>query len=211
MRRSRISGGSEEGYQEVRPLHSLRQRSLTPDSKRDGLEKAVYRIEQAIKKSKTSDSHSEGDHDTQHLRTLLADAQGLLPRQLPNETEPPSHHQKTNSQDHGQLHQHNQFRPSLPGTDLSVIRNSDDNFEVDDAENPLQLLARASDLSAPPNKTLYTPNHSSVSQTRNVNVKTELELQTFFGPYRPSLDVGSDIDPVDMGLVTEDEAAMLFQ
>jgi hypothetical protein len=184
---------------------------LTPNSKRDGLEKAVYRIEQAIKKSRTSDNQSEEDHDTQHLRTLLAGAQGLLPRQLSNGTELSSHHQETNSQDQGQLQPQNQFRQALSGRDLSVIQGSGDNFEVDDAENPLQLLARASDLSAPPNQTSYTSNLSSLSQTRNPNVGTDLELQTFFGPFRPSLDVGPDIDPVDMGLVTEDEAATLFQ
>ena len=37
------------------------------------------------------------------------------------------------------------------------------------------------------------------------------ELQAFFGPFRPSLDVGPDIDPIDMGLATEVEANTLFQ
>jgi hypothetical protein len=37
------------------------------------------------------------------------------------------------------------------------------------------------------------------------------ELQAFFGPFRPSLDVGTDIDPIDLGLATEEEANTLFQ
>jgi hypothetical protein len=184
---------------------------LTFLSKREGLEKAVYQIEQAIKRSKTGDHQSEGDQDTQHLRTLLNEAQGLLPRQLVNGAESSYLHQKTASQDHGLLHQQNQFGQPLPGTDLSVIQASDDNFEVDDAENPLQLLARASDLSGPPNQASYTTNRSSLSQTRISNFGADPELQAFFGPFRPSLDVGSDIDPIDMGLVTEDEANTLFQ
>jgi hypothetical protein len=42
-------------------------------------------------------------------------------------------------------------------------------------------------------------------------VVADPELQAFFGPFRPSLDVGSDIDPIDMGLATEVEANTLFQ
>lgn len=211
MHCARISGGTEEGHQEVGPYHPLRTRDLTSASKRDGLEKAVYRIEQAIKKSKTSDNQSEGDHETEHLRSLLAEAQGLLPRRLANGTEPSPRHQKSNGQNQGQLDHQNQFRQALSEPNISIIQGSDDNFEVDDAENPLQLLARASDLSAPPNHASYAPNISSLSQSRTPNIGPDLELQAFFGPFRPSLDVGSDIDPVDMGLVTEDEAVMLFQ
>jgi hypothetical protein len=209
--RPRISGGPEEGHQEVRRFASLYLRILTFASKRDGLEKAVYQIEQAIKRSKTGDHLSEGDRDAQHLRTLLNEAQGLLPRQSVNGAESSFSHQKSPGQDQGLLHQQHQFGQPLPGTDISVIQSSDDNFEVDDAENPLQLLARASDLSGPPNQTSYTTNRSSFSQTRSPNVGSDPELRAFFGPFRPSLDVGSDIDPIDMGLVTEDEANTLFQ
>lgn len=175
------------------------------------MEKAVYQIEQAIKKSKTGDHQPEGDRDTQQLRTLLNEAQGLIPRQLKNGEEPTFHHHKTNSQGQGLLRQQNQFGQPLPGTELPAIETSDENFEVDDAENPLQLLARASDLSAPPNQATYTPNRSSFSNARNSNVGPDLELRAFFGPFRPSLDVGPDIDPIEMGLVTEDEANTFFQ
>ena len=209
VHRAGISRGPEEGNQEVKPSLYLRERVLTSHSKRDGLEKAVYRIEQALKKSKNSDQ-SDGDQDTRRLRNLLDEAQGLLPRQLPNGTGSSFSHHKLHSQDRGQQNQQNQYGQAMSGADTTVIQGPDDNFEVDDAENPLQLLARASDLSAPPNQVSYTANISS-SQTRNPNVGKDHELQTFFGPFRPSLDIGSDIDPVDMGLVTEDEATTLFQ
>jgi hypothetical protein len=211
VHRSGVSSGPEEGNQKVKPSLSVREHVLTSGSKRDGLEKAVYRIEQALKKSKSSDNQSDVDRDNQHLRSLLDEAQGLLPKQSSNGAQPSLHHQKIHSQDRGQLHQQNQFGQTLSGTDLSVIPGPDDNFEVDDAENPLQLLARASDLSGPPNKTSYTANLSPSSQSRNPSVGRDPELQTFFGPFRPSLDIGSDIDPIDMGLVTEDEATTLFQ
>jgi len=181
------------------------------NSKRDGLEKAVYQIEQAIKRSKTGEHHSEGDEEAQHLRSLLNEAQGLLPRQLPNGSVTSTGHQRTSSQDQSLLHQQNQYGSALPGTNLAVLQTSDDNFEVDDAENPLQLLARASDLSAPPHQASYIANYSSLSQSRNPNVANDPELQAFFGPFRPSLDVGTDIDPIDLGLATKEEANTLFQ
>ena len=184
---------------------------LTDNSKRDGLEKAVYQIEQAIKRSKTGEHRSEGDQDVQHLRSLLNEAQGLLPRQLPNGLDPSFRHQRTPSQDQSVLHQQNQYGSALPATNLAVLQPSDENFEVNDAENPLQLLARASDLSALPNQTSYTVSHSSLSQTRNPTMASDPELQAFFGPFRPSLDVGTDNDPIDLGLATEEEANTLFQ
>ena len=84
-----------------------------------------------------------------------------------------------------------------------------DNLDVDDAENPLQLLARASDLSVPPSQPSSGPRsfgslHSRMDSTQ------DYDLKLFFGPFRPSLDVGEDIDPVDMGFVTPEEADVLF-
>jgi hypothetical protein len=38
----------------------------------------------------------------------------------------------------------------------------------------------------------------------------ELSAKSFFVPARAHLDVGSELDPVDLGLVTFDEAESLF-
>ena len=35
-------------------------------------------------------------------------------------------------------------------------------------------------------------------------------LRDFFGPFRPSLDNGVDVDPIEMGLVTPEETTALF-
>lgn len=83
----------------------------------------------------------------------------------------------------------------------------DDHFSVDDAENPLQLLARASDLSAPSHPT-STSIHTATSY--NPASSGDRKLRAFFGPFRPSLDIGVDIDPIDLGLVTKEEATILF-
>lgn len=154
------------------------------------MEKAVFRIEQAIKKSRTQSTQSEEDRNTFHLQNLLSEAQGLLPQ---------TSHQPDSST--GEGHRQQSFHANGASLDDSA-----EEFAVDDAENPLQLLARASDLSAPTAQFSYSANVPH-RQSRDSH---DHELQSFFGPFRPSLDVGKDIDPIDLGLVTEDEAAALF-
>ena len=89
-----------------------------------------------------------------------------------------------------------------------------ESLAVDDAENPLQLLARASYLQPSPDsrhgrspQTTRTPQNTA-HQSRGEN--TSEDLYAFFAPARALLDVGDDIDPVSLGLVSEDEAAALF-
>jgi hypothetical protein len=154
-------------------------------SKRDGLEKAVYRIEQAIKKHKTNGSHSVNDQMHQ-LQGLLSSAQQLLPE---NQSDGQDEFQRDDSS-------------SSPQQNLTGNEGGDDGFAVQDAENPLQLLARASDLSG-------LANAVSLPITRMMN-KGDKALRSFFGPFRPSLDNEADIDPIEMGLVTIEETSALF-
>jgi hypothetical protein len=69
----------------------------------------------------------------------------------------------------------------------------------DDAENPLQLLARASDLRVPNQRPQEPAAVPDVRSTRN-----------YFAPVRAKLDVGEDVDPIDLGLATLEEAEALF-
>lgn len=189
------------------------------------MEKAVYRIEQEIKRSKTNGSQSEEDRNAHHLQNLLSEAQSLLPSS--------SHGDYGHFQGHASeprsyqplhdrppfLHQQSGLEPNNHSGDQS----SEDQFPVDDAENPLQLLARASDLSVPTNTLEYLPGanypqsdepspvHSTPRGTGMNVERAEDPIRTFFGPFRPGLDVGSEIDPVEMGLVSEEEAEMLFK
>ncbi|CZR51311.1 uncharacterized protein PAC_01186 [Phialocephala subalpina] len=174
-------------------------------NKRDGLEKAVYRIEQAIKKSRTQSTQSEEDRNTFHLQNLLNEAQGLLPQK-------PSAFQAESSRIGIDLSSQQQLPRGNGQVVSDTIRDgsSEEQFAVDDAENPLQLLARASDLSAPTAQASYASNTVMQQRPSRAASDQDRELQNFFGPFRPSLDVGPDIDPIDMGLVTEEEAAALF-
>ena len=183
---------------------------FTLSSKRDGLDKAVHRIEQAIKKSKTHSSHSEDDQQNLHLQNLLTEAQGLLPKSISGD--PMDQLQSAHEQRHIPMLNHDLMN-ALPKVDMLAQHVSDENehFAVDDAENPLQLLARASDLSISSGQTPYAASTlSSMTLPPQNDFGRDHDLQAFFGPFRPSLDIGADIDPIDLGLVTLEETDVLF-
>jgi hypothetical protein len=173
------------------------------NSKRDGLEKAVYRIEQEIKRSKTR-RPSEDERNPYHLQSLLTEAQGLLP----SEMRPPYASNFHNGDDGSTSYQ----QSGAVGFSGSGGQSSDDQLPVDDAENPLQLLARATDLSHQTNTTPNAANEPSpMFSTPRPGTGKDQDLQIFFGPFHPSLDVEPETDPIEMGLVTHDEAHTLFQ
>jgi hypothetical protein len=84
---------------------------------------------------------------------------------------------------------------------------------VDDAENPLQLLARASDLHVSPKSATDPVAAVSMSRQRSRQNKQNekiSEVEKFFKLSQFSLDIGPDLDPVNLGLITLDEADTLF-
>lgn len=92
---------------------------------------------------------------------------------------------------------------------------ADDGLALDDAENPLQLLARASDLQLTPrtitqNASSTSPNALSSPGTTVYSGHSTCAIDSFFVPIRASLDVGPELDPVDLGLVTFEDANNLF-
>ncbi|KAJ5119532.1 hypothetical protein N7448_010201 [Penicillium atrosanguineum] len=172
------------------PSHHLgRQKGVK--NKRKGLEKAIHQIEQAIKRPKVD---PEGPDDAQKaisgLQELLTRFQG----QLQNEDVFESPDRSRNL-------------PS-PSRDTSA----EESLALDDAENPLQLLARASDLQLSPIGVRHVPKSSlpSIAPLPQESSELEMSAKSFFVPARAHLDVGSELDPVDLGLVTFDEAESLF-
>lgn len=93
---------------------------------------------------------------------------------------------------------------------------ADETLTLDDAENPLQLLARASDLQYSPTMTRHVVKqavpaaHQSLSAPHESDSAGETSAKSFFVPVQANLDVGSNLDPIDLGLVTFDEANSLF-
>ena len=160
-------------------------------SKRSGLEKAIYQVEEAIKKRKSDTITSQST--LQHLQKLLNEAQGDEGSSRDAETSPASEvHAQVSAKD-------------IIGT------SSDDQLAVEDVENPLQLLARASDLRI---ATPHSHNQSASSPEGKFNGSEQsafLDVHRFFLPMKASLDQGPGLDPIDVGLVTAAEADMLLQ
>lgn len=91
----------------------------------------------------------------------------------------------------------------------------DESLTLDDAENPLQLLARASDLQLSPTGVRHVqkslpPSVAPSAVPQDSSGLGEVSAKSFFVPAQAKLDIGPDLDPVDLGLVTFDEAESLF-
>lgn len=172
--------------------------NISISSKRKGLEKALHQLEQAIKRPKPDASESDAAQNIiSSLQDLLNRTQG---NQLYSETE-------ELSEDTDRLH-----NPHSPhGVDTG------DSLSLDDAENPLQLLARASDLQLPPaevrsfhgRRTLEPSQPAAIPQNNNAEDDSST-AKLFFVPVKANLDLGPDMDPIELGLVTPDEAESLF-
>lgn len=91
----------------------------------------------------------------------------------------------------------------------------EERLAVDDAENPLQLLARASNLHLSPESSHGQSPITAVPHPPASTAADELDpemrqVEFFFGTTHFNVDRGEDYDPVELGLVTEEEAEMLF-
>lgn len=108
--------------------------------------------------------------------------------------------------------------PARPNTTSCVsieVREDVRPTVVEHTENPLQLLAHATEhclplpsLGLPPTHTSREVQASSATQCRDG--RHDEALRTFFGPRRIDLDVGPHLDPINLGLVTMPEAEELF-
>ncbi|KAL2759922.1 hypothetical protein ACRALDRAFT_1038926 [Sodiomyces alcalophilus JCM 7366] len=208
----------------IRPVfHAGRQKGIK--NKRKGLDKALFQIEQALKRVKSGDQSAEDTRVIGDLQHLLGDAV-----KSPSAGPPNAHHTVSSSRQPSSSVAHNAISSDeeeedetdgSPDTLPYIAHRREGSLTVDDAENPLQLLARASNLqlsptpgaagSSPgqpirPGRRKQNPGHGNDGDDDNDNS----EIQSFFTGVRVNLDVGQDIDPIDMGLVTEAEAEELF-
>ncbi|XHG06346.1 hypothetical protein AWENTII_009551 [Aspergillus wentii] len=169
-------------------------------NKRKGLDKAIHQIEQAIKRPKTDAPGSDAACKViSDLQDLLNKAQGQMSQSETDDI----------SEDLDESHSRS------PPRDF----NSEENLALDDAENPLQLLARASDLQLSPNGgngaqrsplPLLQPSATLLAAPQSNRQSSDPGAKAFFVPIKASLDIGKGIDPIELGLVTLDEAGSLF-
>ncbi|RAL15311.1 uncharacterized protein BO97DRAFT_384299 [Aspergillus homomorphus CBS 101889] len=162
-------------------------------NKRKGLEKALHQIEQVIKRPR-----AEGAQNViSSLRGLLDNIQRGNPA---CETDDLSEEPERSS-----------------GSPAPEYDNPGDGLSLDDAENPLQLLARASDLQLSPDDTHNVQRATSSASFQpsgiyntNENGDAAACATSFFVLTRANLDIGPTVDPIELGLVTIDEAESLF-
>lgn len=173
----------------------FRSTHLPCHSKRTGLAKAIYQVEQAITQLQSGRSNSKTNEAALHLEHLLAAVRGIPDDHPPAVDDyPQSAGELPNAPSEG----YSASNTSSPDTSTPVTAVVD--YPLNDAENPLQLLAHASDLSR---LRLHPGSYQDSDQSSE-------PVQAFFSPLRPKIDVSPDMDPIELGLVTQSEAEELF-
>lgn len=190
---------------------------LTPPSKRKGSDKALFQIEQALRRVKSGKQTSEDSNVIVGLKRLLGVAAEFPTAGLSSSANASG--QASSAQDARDAalsdDDNGEIEDSPDGRSY-IAHHAEGSLTVDDAENPLQLLARASKLQLSP--VVCNSSNSPGQLARRGGWRSHPEpedgssdIQSFFTGVRVNLDVGEDIDPIDMGLVTVPEAEELFE
>ncbi|KAM0819164.1 hypothetical protein AB5N19_04979 [Seiridium cardinale] len=182
-------------------------------NKHTGLEKAVHQIEQALKRPSSVGEQVQNQDQANELRYLLKRSRELLGNRNALDE-----YAAGRPDDHDQNLSPNRTSASLEtppphGTardEGSVQRSEGDQLSLDDAENPLQLLARTSELLSAIHPRAASANGPPAHLASKQGQRSDYDLQKFFGPYQPRLDIGEDLDPIELGLITLAEAEALF-
>ncbi|OAA77273.1 Fungal transcriptional regulatory protein [Akanthomyces lecanii RCEF 1005] len=219
----------------VRPdYHAGRQRGIK--NKRVGIDKAIYQVQQAARRAGKGGRGSKADETIlARLRDILHEVDGGNGVSPSNESHNTGGGDDSmsegddddddddgdalgeddddavnSSRQNGSMSASASAREVEPDPGARYQRPPGESLAVDDAENPLQLLARAS---------YFTPSAEergkrSPQKTRQdaaaASDAEHAKLNDFFSITRSDLDVGDEIDPISLGLVEEDEAEMLF-
>lgn len=192
------------------PESMSRSRLTRVGSKRKGLDKAIFQIEQAIKRAKSGEQTSDDHKALYDLQHLLDDA-GELSSVVSNTSSSNKLKRRSTVEEDESSEEEDEIEDT-PESNTYITHHREGSLTVDDAENPLQLLARASNLQLSPTPGGPSPGQiSRASRKKQADRQDEdLETQSFFTSIRVNLDVSEDIDPIYMGLTTESEADELF-
>ncbi|KAF2168718.1 hypothetical protein M409DRAFT_36298 [Zasmidium cellare ATCC 36951] len=153
-------------------------------NKRVGLDKALFQIEQAVERASSADKRSiEDEKIVKRLRALLGGVESIE-SSLDEE-----YHNGDDTDDRVETGETN-------GIIADHTPLSGDSQAIESAESPLQLLAASHRASRRP--------------TTTTQPKDASKLGAFFAPAHVSLDVGEDIDPISLGLVSEEEAESMI-
>ena len=194
-------------------------------SKRVGLEKALYQVEQAVKRLRSGDPRQtvEDEKVVSHLRGLLAgsakfpnESPGLSSAANSREEEDEDEEEEEEGEENNSYEGRSSIRsnPDIRSTSIpNFVERTEESLAVDDAENPLQLLARASYFQ--PSEDGRRGGHPTPLQHRmrasSVGRSEEaVRLNEFFSSTKVNLDIGDEVDPIVLGLVTIEESESLL-
>ncbi|PSR75510.1 hypothetical protein BD289DRAFT_487086 [Coniella lustricola] len=206
----------------IRPTFNVGRRKGVKN-KRKGLEKALYQVEEALKRAGPDVQGTDANKAISELKSMLAaghetrlngsvDGSNKRPRLMTNA----SSEQLDSSSDEEESPRTQTENPPRRQSLVSQRHvKPEERLAVDDAENPLQLLARASNLHLSPESSHDQSPATATTHPVASSVVDEADphmrrVEAFFGTTHFNVEHGEDYDPIDLGLVTEEEAELLF-
>lgn len=196
-------------------------------SKRTGLDKALYQVEEALRQVSQNSHSIDATRAVAELKALLQakspgqhrNSGGIADRKRRHVTASASadsqgqEESSSDTEDPAESpHSENSARQVV--SPVSSRNPREESLAVDDAENPLQLLARASNLHLSPPSSDHAGSapagSGSLQSLLDHNTKDMAEIERFFNSTQFSLDTDADMDPISLGLLSEEEADALF-
>lgn len=190
-------------------------------SKRTVLERAISEVERALKKSRQDCADPDAVYQEAILdraNLLASPGQGgrllgspHIPSGVRAQTTSPEHRRHSAWQTDGGDTEHTTAATPEIIQPPNVPTGVEDSHElaVENADNPLQLLAVASTLpDHSPSAMFSTP--QGQQPVCNTDIAEE-DLDSFFECMQPKREQTAESDPIEMGLVDEAEAKSLFE
>ena len=185
-------------------LHYKLLRSHKIYSKRSGLEKAIHQVEQALKRSKGNGVTFDAEKDIDLRRMIQPSRQHEL--------------EEVGLRNGYEQSRHADYTTPLTTAatifdDSALLDQTEkpDDLALNNADNPLQLLALASSMPSRSPNSVIDPSPAAAASTSDASDNVDdAVLQLFFSGLTSVLDNLPKYDPVELGLVTTDEAERLF-
>ncbi|EXJ68202.1 uncharacterized protein A1O5_08817 [Cladophialophora psammophila CBS 110553] len=183
-------------------------------NKRTGLEKAIYQVEQALKRNKDGSTGLRSEIEADLRQLIGAPQTSPILQRKASSTTPTTALPQSFPQSRTSLIPGDNNGATEDSNDMSGVEHGEkpDELALNNADNPLQLLAMASVLPGQSPSTAMSTSPAGVASHPGTNDANpgDFELQQFFGSLMPRLDNSPDLDPIDLGLVTQEEADSLF-
>ncbi|ROV90133.1 hypothetical protein VPNG_09800 [Cytospora leucostoma] len=212
----------QTGSECVRPTFNVGRRKGVKN-KRKGLEKALYQVEEALRRAGPGFQGTDAGKAITELKAMLASGRDTQAdggndsnkRPRLGTTASSEHQDESSSEEDDSPRPRKASIPRRASTASQRHLKVEERLAVEDAENPLQLLARASNLHLSPASSHGQSPGTATSHQPSSTVVEELDpelrhVENFFGTSNFNLDRCEGYDPIELGLVTEDEAETLF-